>query len=226
MSSNVRVINLLISFCICFCVSSGHWNKSQMIQYTRNDLLAKISNSTTTRLHQGVIRTVKNLGLNAKSTRRGKRGGVKLNQQLKQLGVNQNNLIHIECDPISPPISLTKVCLGNAQSARNKVDTLTGYILEEDLDITVLTETWLKDGDIAMTRDLAPDGFSIYNVNRKLKSGGGVAIIYRDGLIFKPTNHKHFESLEYILGSVSNSTTQVTLLVVYRPPGSNSCPQE
>ena len=79
-------------------------------------------------------------------------------------------LIKIKCDPIPPPTSLTNVCLVYAQSARNKVDVLTGYINEKELDITV---TWLKDGDNAMTKDLPPDGFSIYSVNTKLKTGGG-----------------------------------------------------
>ena len=56
------------------------------------------------------------------------------------------------------------------------MDVLTGYILEKELDITVLTETWLKDGDNAMTKDLAPDGFSIKSVNSKLKMVEGLQL--------------------------------------------------
>ena len=186
-------------------------------------MIANRGISSVIRIHQDVIRTIKSLGLNAKQARCGKRGGVKLKHQQKKHGINQGNLIHIKYDPIPPPTSLTNVCL-KCSVSRNKVDVLIGYILEEELDITVLIETWLKDGDNAMTKDLAPDGFSIYSVNKKLKTGAVVAVIYRDALLFKPSDHKHFESFEYILSSISYNTKRLTLLVVYMPPITNSCP--
>ena len=39
------------------------------------------------------------------------------------------------------------VCLWNAQSLSNKTIRLVEYVLDHDIDIMILTETWLRDDD-------------------------------------------------------------------------------
>ena len=48
----------------------------------------------------------------------------------------------------------------NCQSTRNKADFLVNYVLEDDFDLVVMSETWLKlgNGDRKIKGDTIPDG--------------------------------------------------------------------
>ena len=61
------------------------------------------------------------------------------------------------------------------------------------------------------------NGYSIFHYNREERTGGGVAVIYRDW--FKLNNGKiyNFKTFECILVTISSNTTQkISFLVVYR----------
>ena len=62
-------------------------------------------------------------------------------------------------------------------------------------------------------------------MNRKDRSGGGVAVIYRDELKFTPSKlYKAFCSFEYLLGRFSDGTDILNTCVLYRTPGKNAQP--
>ena len=74
-----------------------------------------------------------------------------------------------------------KIMLGvlNAQPARNKVDRIHDVIIEHDIDILALTETWLTPArkDEFLVKSLAISGYKLYSVTRKGNKGyGGVQI--------------------------------------------------
>ncbi len=73
------------------------------------------------------------------------------------------------------------LCLWNAQSIKGKDTLLHDYMLSSQLEVCVLTETWLKDRDDIwlQTLDLVKDGFKCCVQNRE-KLGGGLAIVYYD----------------------------------------------
>jgi hypothetical protein len=60
-----------------------------------------------------------------------------------------------------------EVCLFNARSVCNKVTDITEYLLDNDLDIMAITETWLKhdeqDNQITVG-DLKPVGYELEHV--------------------------------------------------------------
>ena len=61
-------------------------------------------------------------------------------------------------------------------------------LVEEDIDLCVLTETWLNRNDIPWIdgSDLNNDGYTMDNSLRNNgKRGGGLAIIYKDSLEIK-----------------------------------------
>jgi len=102
------------------------------------------------------------------------------------------------------------------------------YIVDNDIDIFALTETWLHpdDRDDQIIGDLTPDGYSLYRVPRQLGNGGGVGILIENGLHVKESTERtrDFTSFEFIdLLIASASSRETRLLVIYHPPSCN-CP--
>ena len=66
----------------------------------------------------------------------------------------------------------------NAQSVRNKRLLIKDFIVENNVDIFALSETWLHpdDRDDQVIGDLIPDVHSFHHVPRQLSKGGGVGI--------------------------------------------------
>ena len=92
--------------------------------------------------------------------------------------------------------------------------------MSQNIDVLVLTETWLCCGVNAVLNELLPPGYDIRHVDRE-RRGGGVALIYKKAISFRnivPT-HKitQFELLDCII-KVNKLSTR--LVVVYRPPPS------
>ena len=68
------------------------------------------------------------------------------------------------------------IALANARSVRLKATIYSYYILENDLDILIITEIWLNDqGDESVIHELVPAGYLYVSSNRK-NGGGGIII--------------------------------------------------
>ena len=82
----------------------------------------------------------------------------------------------------------------NVRSAVNKAAELHDVIESANLDVLVLTETWIaRNAPTAVKHDIAPLGYGVHHVHRSVlrtrgqkvgmvKGGGGLAVIYRDSL--------------------------------------------
>ena len=61
-------------------------------------------------------------------------------------------------------------CYVNTQSCRNKTLAIFDHILENDLDIMALCETWLKPStDANMINDLTPVGYAIKHTGTRTR---------------------------------------------------------
>ena len=107
--------------------------------------------------------------------------------------------------------------LWNARSLNNKLDHLITLLLEENLQIAFITETWFKTQQNISTAILKENGYLIYHFNRESRGGGGIAIIYRNCLKLCSSKSYEFKSFECIVGSIaSTSSKNITFVVVYR----------
>ena len=70
----------------------------------------------------------------------------------------------------------------NARSITPKIHQFQQELLEHHMDISGITETWLKQDDIeATTREIAPSGYKILSLPRTTgQQGGGIALVYHD----------------------------------------------
>ena len=107
-----------------------------------------------------------------------------LDTSLKQTGVGLSNLTRVKrttADQKARP--QVHFCIINARSVKNKPTTIYQLIIDNDIDILVITETWLHPGDADghVINALTPPGYTLQHVARP--SGyGGVAIVYKSSL--------------------------------------------
>ncbi len=92
--------------------------------------------------------------------------------------VCHGHLHHIQCIKESTqqniPCCLVYV---NAQSSQNKTDAIMAYLKENDLDVFVVTESWLQTTYTKARGDLKPLGYDLKDESRDEWQGGRVAII-------------------------------------------------
>ena len=116
---------------------------------------------------------------------------------------------------------LINICVVNAQSLRNKVCDYNDLILERKLDFLFVSESWLKHTDpdyVFRVNNLCPPGYKYIDAPRPTKkSGGGIAIVYKDSFTVKelppPRKTFLFESLCVQVNS------KLVILTIYRVPG-------
>jgi exonuclease III len=108
----------------------------------------------------------------------------------------------------------------NATSMRNKTDTLCDYILDKDIDIMCICESWAKSDDSVVISECTPPGYECLNITRGSQNyGGGIAVIYKSPLKLSLTKIE-FKPSTFEFACISDSLNQFRLFVVYRPPPS------
>jgi hypothetical protein len=114
------------------------------------------------------------------------------------------------------------VGLFNVRSSVRKALDICDLVEEKSLDILVLTETWLQEtGDEPVIAELTPAGYSfIHRPRSSGRSGGGVAVIFRDSICVKKCEQKMFASFECMDLVISHGKLTVRTIVLYRPPPS------
>jgi hypothetical protein len=97
-------------------------------------------------------------------------------------------------------------------------------IVDEKIDILILTETWLHQlGDESKIASITPDGYLLQHHPRTTSPGGGIAIIYREHLKIKVCNDvPHYQSIETFEYVLTHGHLSIRFLCLYRPPPSKS----
>jgi hypothetical protein len=149
------------------------------------------------------------LGLQSKpATRRGKRAG------------NSCKKHHLSTAP-QPPHHQKKhmnVSHWNAQSIRNKTDTLNDIILRDDLDVICLTESWLKPDDQVVRGDMCPPGYSVISSPRNSESyGGGIAVVFKSQLDLQLFTDDLSPTSTFQHVIVRSKHFNINLAVIYMP---------
>ena len=112
----------------------------------------------------------------------------------------------------------------NAQSCGNKSLELADTIVEECFDMVLLSETWFKEvGDEPRLAELTPKGFVLKNMPRQTGRGGGLAILYKEGLTnmvnIRP-NSSSMSTFSMCELRLHQHHQTLTIVFIYRPPPS------
>ena len=140
-------------------------------------------------------------------------------------GCNPHNLVKIDTSPLTQELSRRfKVMLLNAQSVRNKTTDICDHVIQANVDLVFLCETWLRPkGDESDCAALTPPGFCLKSLPQMSGVGGGLAVLYRNSLtknIAVSNRDFVFTASEICEVRISHDSHTVVFLSVYRPPPS------
>ena len=103
---------------------------------------------------------------------------------------------------------------------KNKHTNLLDNLVENKIDICIVTETWLTDDDKVWLdcSDLSKNGYHIQSANRRNRRGGGLAIIATTNIKTKLLEKGEKVSFEYAVWKVNTNNASMTVLAIYHPP--------
>ena len=198
-------------------------NSGQNITYNHNNLIhikeEMVKDERYKRLDLDTIKTIRKYRLN----KRGQRGGQKRQKQGKvdlesfiTVNINEDKM-QLQANS-SPNI---KVTLANIQSIRNKELILYDYLQSNDIDICIITKTWLQNCNsdeiwLEMT-DLNNNEFKMGVSNRTNQLGGGIAIITKSQLGQHKLDEGQKQSFQYAIWKISTKHDTLTVVVIYHP---------
>ena len=145
------------------------------------------------------------------------------NKWQRPTSINLNSLIHIDChtkEKLKQHRTNLKLMLLNAQLIRNKDTMICDYIMDNKIDVTLITETWITDQDQIWLDccDFKQHGLNIDTSNRQLRKGGGLALISRSNIIVKHLNKSLTRSFKYAIWKIIQGSYNITILLIHHPP--------
>ena len=119
---------------------------------------------------------------------------------------------------------MMRLCLLNVRSINNKAMAVKDLVVDPDVDILAMIETWLRAGnhdDIVMGT-LCPNGYRFLHVPRPQGRGGGVGLLFKDSIEINSSVCDTFKTFE--LADVRlRSLKCIRTLIIYRPPDRAPC---
>ena len=112
----------------------------------------------------------------------------------------------------------------NPRSVRNKTADMFDYVCDCKADLFAFTETWLRDDDDAVRAEICPNGYTFISYNRIGRRRGGTGLMFRDSLGVKKVDGREFESFEFSEWLITGNSSNVRLVIIYRPPYSDDHP--
>ena len=111
------------------------------------------------------------------------------------------------------------LCVLNPWSVCNKADIICEFIVDNNIDVLAITETWLtgtaSDGPVVCS--LLPDGYDIIHAPRGSR-GGGTAVVFRKSLSVTQVMQPHSATLPFeVLECLIRAPHTIRLCVIYRP---------
>ena len=109
----------------------------------------------------------------------------------------------------------------NCRSVVNKTQEIQLELVNNNLDLCIWTETWIKECDTITPTRLCPNGYKPLSISRQNRVGGGIAIVYKSELNTSTARGQPFKTMESSCFSISTGNRLINLITIYRPPDSN-----
>ena len=123
--------------------------------------------------------------------------------------------------PPSPSDSPVTLGLLNVRSLTEKAISCQNFIMSNNVDFFMITESWMKPEHPAPLIEALPPDFSYFNQPRLTRSGG-LAVIFRNNFKCSQLSFGCFSSFES-LSFLINGKSPILIVLIYRPP--NYCPR-
>ena len=111
------------------------------------------------------------------------------------------------------------------RSLKNKDQSLLSYLKQENINVFLITESWIKNDDDdkiwLKASCLNRNGYKINNVGRPTThKGGGIAIVTHETMKVALLNTKQMKFFEYALWRIEYNNEKLDILRIYHPPPS------
>ena len=111
--------------------------------------------------------------------------------------INWNNLLSIKIthNSLQPTLAYQgdlHSALINCRSVINKTQEIQLELLNSNLDLCILTETWIKECDTITPTRLCPNSYKSLSNSRQDRVGGGIAIVYKHELNISLASNQPF----------------------------------
>ena len=134
--------------------------------------------------------------------------------------VDHRNIRPVQLDNTkakSTSMSLTHCAIINCRSVINKSADFEVELVHNKVDISSLTETWIREDDTTVSQICQP-GYKTISVLRSNKQGGGIAVVYKDSIMIRRSNTYGYSSMECTDFVVSLPHLSLNMAVIYRLP--------
>ena len=139
-------------------------------------------------------------------------------------GPDFGNLIYVDktgTTGIKQHTERVNIILTNVQSIKSKELQLHKVIKEENIDLCVVTETWLsnkiEDETWVKCTVLNNDNLKLANVNQIGRKEGGIALIYCNNFKVRHLEDANWMSFEYAICRLQHKGINMTIMAIYRP---------
>lgn len=139
-------------------------------------------------------------------------------QWISNTGVNRSNLhsLRRESHQLNPEMMI-RMGLINIRSLANKTFILNDLFISQKLDFMLITDSWLKDGEIYVFSELLPPDCSFFSSPRTTGRGGGLASIYKNCFKCRQLPLDTYSCFELQL-FVVDLLSPLLCALIYRPP--------
>ena len=127
---------------------------------------------------------------------------------------------------IKPSQKSCQMVVINIQSIKSKEHIIMECLMDKQVDIAILMETWLckEDETWVAASECNKNGYKLDTVNRNNRRGGGIGLIYQETIKVVKCKSKKTQTFEHTICSIKANDTTSTVLVVYHPPYSDKAP--
>ena len=144
-----------------------------------------------------------------------------MGQHSKLSQLKKNHPLENESSTI-PDLNSIGVLLINARSIRNKTCVIKDLILDNNISICCITETWLSDSDTSVIPEFVPNSHEFYHFPRCERGvsirGGGVGIVVSKALNRIRSSNRFFEHFECIELKFNHNNREIIICLIYKPP--------
>ena len=133
-------------------------------------------------------------------------------------------LLNILQDAVESCTILSKISYGILLTS-DKIESIIDHVVENDIGLCTVTETWLNDADSVSIAQLSVACYFFRNFSRQSQNcGGGSGILFRDSVNVSLVDGKENKSFEYSEWIVKVHDRSMRHTIVYQPPYSSLHP--
>ena len=120
-----------------------------------------------------------------------------IHNRISSFTINSDNLQYtLRLHTSKSKLTSLKYSLMNVRSVCNEIPEIQHQVINRNLDLYAIAETWIKQDDKVVHNTLQPKQYLMKSTPTCDQTGGGVAMVYRSGLTFDEHQKYAFQAME------------------------------